>query len=260
MPITTQIGSLPYCSAGKAVEYSLRHGIPFLPELPGLGDSMLSYIQNPGKLSCLSEFKKHTYGTVKVQCIGPATLLGAEFEDKEKNIKWQYSEEEVKLQICTHLDAIFDGLNAKEIILFLDEPALGQSGVNYESIWNEIFFYFNAGKGIQFLRGIHVCNITDFDRLFMAGIDIISFDASLYDITLYDKYHDFRQKGGRIAWGISKPEDIRDFKAGDLITMPCGLGGMNRETGKPYTEDECESALEMLVKAAASHKRQPQAI
>ena len=59
MAIVTQIGSLPYDSVEKAVEYSLRHDIPFLPELPLLGDSMIKYINTPGKLSCLSEFKKH---------------------------------------------------------------------------------------------------------------------------------------------------------------------------------------------------------
>lgn len=31
--IITQIGSLPYEDIGEAVEYSLRHDIPFLPEL-----------------------------------------------------------------------------------------------------------------------------------------------------------------------------------------------------------------------------------
>lgn len=252
MAIVTQIGSLPYDSVEKAVEYSLRHDIPFLPELTKLGDAMTSYIQNPGKLSCLDEFKRHSYDIVKVQCIGPATLLFAEFED-EKGIKWQYNEEEAKLQICTHLNAILSGLNAKETIVFLDEPALGQSGINYESIWEEIFSYINEAKGINVLKGIHFCQLTDFDRLFKANIDIISFDASLYDITIYPKYLDFRQKKGRIAWGISHIEDIADFHKGDLITMPCGISGMNRETGKPYTEDECEKALEMLVKAKGKY-------
>ena len=39
--IVTQVGSLPYDDVDKAVEYSLRHDIPFLPELPKLGDAML---------------------------------------------------------------------------------------------------------------------------------------------------------------------------------------------------------------------------
>lgn len=233
MAIVTQIGSLPFDSVETAVEYSLRHDIPFLPELPKLGDSMIEYIKAPGKLSCLDEFKKHSYDIAKIQCIGPATLV----------LTGKYNEEEAVLQIYTHIDSILKGLNAKETILFLDEPALGHSGIDYEKKWEEIFSCFNVTKGI------HVCGLADFDRLFRADIDIISFDASLYDITIYPKYPDFRQKGGRVAWGISRLEDINDFHKDDLITMPCGLGGMNRETGKAYTEDECEKALEMLVKA-----------
>jgi hypothetical protein len=83
--IVTQIGSLPYDDVGKAVEFSLRHDIPFLPELPKRGDAMMDYIKNPGKLSCLDTFKKRTEGrpAVKVQCIGPATLILAGYSEDE---------------------------------------------------------------------------------------------------------------------------------------------------------------------------------
>jgi len=243
----TQIGSLPYDSAEKAVEYSLRHDIPFLPELPKLGDAMTSYIQNPGKLSCLEEFKKHSYDIVKIQCIGPATLSFTDYYDEEQNIKRPYTDKEMVDHITFHIGATLYGLNAKETIVFFDEPVLGQAGFNYEEIWGKIFNKFNV------IKGVHVCGLTDFDRLFKADIDIISFDASHYDLTIYDKYLDFRQKGGRIAWGISNADDITDFHKGDLITMPCGLGGMNIKTGKPYTEEECENALEMMVKARGKY-------
>ena len=75
--IVTQIGSLPYDNVEQAVEFSLKHDIPFLPELPKLGDAMLDYIKNPGRMSCLDTFKRKTDGfdTVKVQCVGPATLV-----------------------------------------------------------------------------------------------------------------------------------------------------------------------------------------
>src|SRR3989338_1455945 len=72
--IVTQVGSLPLEDVGEAVAYSLKHDIPFLPELPKRGDAMLEYIKSPGKLSCLAEFKKHKFDTVKIQCVGPATL------------------------------------------------------------------------------------------------------------------------------------------------------------------------------------------
>ena len=59
--IVTQIGSLPYDDVEQAVEYSLRHDIPFLPELPKLGDAMLEYAKEPGKLSCLRRFQERPW-------------------------------------------------------------------------------------------------------------------------------------------------------------------------------------------------------
>ncbi len=73
--IITQIGSLPLSDPKKAVEYSLQHDIPFLPELPLLGEGMLSYIRRPGSLVCLGEFKRHEFVTVKVQAVGPAIFI-----------------------------------------------------------------------------------------------------------------------------------------------------------------------------------------
>jgi len=73
--IITQIGSLPLTDPKKAVAYSLQHDIPFLPELPLLGEGMLSYIRRPGSLACLGEFKRHKFATVKVQAVGPAIFI-----------------------------------------------------------------------------------------------------------------------------------------------------------------------------------------
>lgn len=241
MEIITQIGSLPYDSVEKAMEYSLKHDIPFLPELPKLGDAMMKYIQNPGKMSCLEEFKKHSYELVKVQCVGPATLIS----DPEL----KYDESEAVDRASRHINAIFSGLNAKEAILFLDEPSIGNAGFDFQLLWEAIFSSITAPFKVY--KGVHTCGNMDWDKLFAAGIDIISFDASRYGHYLISspKYNGFRQKGGRIAWGISNPEDIKDFREGDLITMPCGLGGMNLATGKKYSAKECENALEIMVKA-----------
>lgn len=224
MAIITQIGSLPYDSIEKAVAYSLRHDIPFLPELPKLGDSMLDYIKNPGNMSCLSEFKKHPYSKVKIQCVGPVTLAQSGYE-----------EDEAIARIYSHVNAIITGLKAKETILFLDEPALGHAGFEYRHLWDAIFSSFNVTKGI------HVCGNMDWDKMMNVNIDIISFDASQFDLTIYPKYKAFREKNGKIACGISKLEDIKDYQKGDLITLPCGLG--------TKTIEEAEKGLELLLKA-----------
>ena len=219
--VITQIGSLPLEDVGEAVAYSLKHEIPFLPELPKRGDAMLEYIKQPGKLSCLKEFKKHKFETVKIQCVGPATLMLAGYKEDDA-IKRSYE----------HISRIIDGLEASEIILFLDEPALGHSGVNFAQAWEALFSSFNVR------RGVHTCGNMDWDRLFDSGIEIISFDASKYDLSKYSKY----RSGKKIAWGAEKIEDVKDFKEGDLLTLPCGMGS------PMYKPEDCEKNLKKLQK------------
>ena len=178
--IITQIVSLPYEDIGEAVEYSLKHDIPFLPELPKRGEYMLDYIKNPGKLSCLNEFKKHRYTIVKIQCVGPGTLTVNRYNEKEA-VKRAYE----------HISNILDGLNAEEIILFLDEPALRKVRFNYKKLWEPLFNSFDV------IPGVHICGNMNWSELFDSDIKIISFDASQYNITNYSKYRNKKI----IAWG-----------------------------------------------------------
>lgn len=220
----TQIGSLPLVDAKAAVRYSLEHDIPFLPELPRLGDAMLSYIKAPGKLSCLEEFKRHRFEVAKVQVVGPATLILA-----------GYPAEEAVLRVYRHLEVILDGLRAEEVIVFLDEPALGQAGFSHEELWEEVFADFPV------TRGVHVCGNMQWDLLLSSStVEIISFDASRYDITLY-----YPRRGKRIAWGITAPSQIKDFQPGDLITPPCGLAP------PAYSAADLPAVLELLRRAAS---------
>lgn len=223
--IVTQIGSLPYDDVEKAVDFSLRHDIPFLPELPKLGDAMLEYIKNPGQLSCLETFKKRVSGRdmVKVQCIGPATLVLS-----------GYAEDEAVERTYQHISALLDGLEVSDIIVYLDEPALGQAGFDFKALWAPLFGSFNA------TFGVHVCGNMNWDELFACDIGIISFDASQYDITKYPKY----RNGKRISWGVKAKENVRDFRRGDLITQPCGMGP------KFFTTDDCEEKLKDMLKIA----------
>jgi len=230
--VITQIGSLPYEDVDLAVEYSLKHDIPFLPELPKRGDAMFDYIKNPGKLSCLDAFKKHEYDTVKVQCIGPATLT----------LFGYYDENDAMLRAYEHIQSIMDGLKAKEVILFLDEPALGNAGFEYKQLWEPLF------EGFDVVSGVHVCGGMDWDKLLDSNIDIISFDASRDDITIYPKYIPKYRKSKRIAWGVEEKEHVRDFKKGDLITLPCGIGS------PVYKVADCDKKLEKLVRIAKEIK------
>lgn len=219
--VTTQIGCLPYDNVDEAVEYSMRHDIPFLPELPKLGDAMMDYIENPGNMSCLDLFRKKVSGgkTVKIQCVGPATLiLGG------------YDRDDAFSRAYQHIDALVSDLNVENIILFLDEPALGQAGFDYLELWSPLFESFDV------TRGVHVCGNMNWDELFASEVDIISFDASKFDITKYPGY----RSGKRIAWGVEAAEDVRDFQDGDLVTPPCGMGP------KFFNTDDCETVFGKL--------------
>ena len=220
----TQIGSLPFTDVDRAIAYSLKHDVPFLPELTALGDAMMHYIRNPGALSCLEAFKRNRFDVVKVQCVGPATLL-----------QNGYEEDDALSRIYRHIEAILDGLEAEETILFLDEPALGYAGFDYRRLWTPLFASFPV------VRGVHVCGNMQWDQLFDAEIEIISFDAAKYDIT---KYYDSRN-GKRIAWGIERPANVADYRPGDLITLPCGM------PHRAYTEERAIERFETLREAAA---------
>ena len=219
----TQIGSLPFTDVDAAVRYSLQHDIPFLPELTALGDGMTEYIKNPGTLTCLKAFKARRFEAVKIQCIGPATL-----------IQGKYDEDDAVMRVYQHVEAILDGLQAEEIILFLDEPSLGYVGFDFVRLWEPIFSSFPV------TRGVHTCGNMQWDQLFAAPIDIISFDASMFDIK---KYYADRQ-GKRIAWGITDVSQVTDYQPGDLITGPCGLPHLTND--EPAAHDR----LAMLKRAA----------
>ena len=219
--VTTQIGCLPYDDIDKAVEYSLQHDIPFLPELSKLGDAMMDYIERPGNMSCLDTFKERVSGrkTVKVQCVGPATLILA-----------GYDQDDAFSRAYQHIDAVIDGLNVENVILFLDEPALGHAGFDYRQLWSPLFESFDVTSGV------HVCGNMNWDELFGSEIEIISFDASKFDITRYPGY----RNGKRIAWGVEAAEDVKDFQEGDLLTPPCGMGP------KFFNTFDCETVLGRL--------------
>jgi len=225
--MVTQIGSLPFADVERAIAYCLEHEIPFLPELTSQGDAMMNYVKEPGRLSCLKAFKRHRFDVVKIQCVGPATLLQSGYE-----------EDDAVSRIYLHIESILDGLEAEETILFLDEPALGYVGFDYQRLWEPLF------KSFKVVRGVHVCGNMQWDQLLEAKIDIVSFDASKYDITKY-----YASRGAtKIAWGIEAVKHARDVIAGDLITLPCGM------PHKAYSEDQADQRLDLL-REASSHIR-----
>jgi hypothetical protein len=214
--IITGVGTLPFTDPKEAVDHVMKYDIPFLPELTKLDESMEKYLKGTGIMSSAEHFAQHSFEMAKMQCVGPVTAMN-----------FGLSEDEATLNIIGHISRHLNYINAKKIILFLDEPVLGHSGLPFERMWENIFEEFDV------IRGIHTCGNMMWDKLFNAQIEIINFDASQYDIT---RYYESREK--KIAWGVQKREDIKDWRSGDLITSPCGLNG--------YTVSECESILQNL--------------
>jgi len=216
--IITGIGSLPFTDAEAAVDHVMKYDIPFMPELTNSGESMNNYLLRAEPLSAAKYFAEHKFEWAKLQCVGPVTAMNMGF-----------SEEEATLRIIDHISKHLKFIDAKKIILFLDEPVLGYSGLQFSKMWNNVFEEFDV------IRGVHTCGNMLWDQLFSADIDIINFDASQYDITRY-----YEQREKRIAWGVQKFEDIKDWKAEDLITTPCGLA--------QYSIEESEQILDNLKK------------
>jgi hypothetical protein len=212
----TQNGSLLYRNPDLAVEYSLRHGIPFLPELTKLREDIdyLKESRNVGKMSCLKKFKEYEYDIVKVQCIGPGTLTTRGVEENES-----------MLRTTEHAKNILYGLNAREIIFFIDDPAFGYADFDFENLWKHFIEEIKSELKVPYHIGVHCCKAANWDIIFKSNfIDILSTNTSLCNITEYSEYRQYRKRGGKISWGIEKESDVIDWKAGDLITAPCGLG------------------------------------
>ena len=129
------------------------------------------------------------------------------------------------------ISRILDGLGAERKIVFLDEPKLIDVDFSYRALWEVLFYDFDVEKGV------HTCGEAKLDELFDSDIDIISFDASRYDITECKNYRNEK----RIAWGVQELEDVRDFHKGDLLTLPCGM------SHSKYKVDDCEINLEKLI-------------
>ena len=229
IPITG-IGSLPYTSVECAIGFSLRHSIPFLPELPGLGDSMVG--DDDGILRspvCLSKFKENSFPRVKMQSVGPVTLFRTDRYD---------SFDDAIFATYEHVKSLLDGLCADEVILFLDEPGLDMLPfeLDYELAWSSVFDEFDVTSGI------HTCGNTDWERLVKSGVKIISLDATKINLPVL--FPEYRKYEVLASWGIQQISDIGEFQKGDLLTHPCGM------SPEWYTVSDCEMVLKNLKSIA----------
>ena len=238
---TTLIGGLPHYNVKEAVDLSSLLDILCIPELKLRGDDIFSPLKKPGESSCLYEVKKRIIDKkidiTKIQGPGPVTAI--KFGGYDGDIYFQ--------NIYKHFEkvitALKDGNEKLKIMAFADEPSLFLVDFDFNyKVLHEDWLTLVKSLGAD-ITGVHSCgDLTDkielrrFDALFESEFDIISVDASKYDITRYPLFRNDKM----IAWGIDFGKDIfgdelkfrnidevleyliKYARKGDLLTLPCG--------------------------------------
>lgn len=245
--LTTMIGSLPFDSIDEAVEYSLAHDIPAVPELPKLDGDMFSCLKR-GRMPaayewfCLEAARKGVK-KVKIQGAGPVTLM----------VHGGISENEAVNKIQDYIKSLLSCLTfADTIYVCFDEPAIGifdpldrlYSNVNrlYPNVIRRTMGAVFSSKGL--IPMIHSCNdVSDrigyFDDM---SFKVVSFDATKYNVkyaggSLRAEYWKFREKGGVLCFGaVSIMEGFgvsqfspSDAREGDMISHSCGFGDLSAD-------------------------------
>lgn len=211
----TGIGSLPHDSVIKAVAYSLRHDLPFLPQMTGLGERMISQVLNKNELSkkyqalqlFTEKILEKNISQFKIQLAGPETCGTSELLIIE--------------QINSFLE-FFDKYKLRPII-FIDEPVLTLKSDHLKKVFIEL-------KNLGVNSGLHSCAQFEWEKIECLETTYISFDLNLIkqpEITSKIKIAGF------------PPFITKEFNySGEWISSSCGLAS--------YTEKDCETILRNL--------------
>ena len=209
---TVGIGSLPHRSVLNAVNYSLKHDLPFLPQMTSLGERMipqvLANIEMTEKYQALTLFTEKLLekkvSTFKIQLAGPETC------NVENKI--------IMREINSFLN-YFDQFNLRPII-FIDEPIITLKTEQLKNIFSEL-------TNLQIISGLHSCAKFNWDKVENMNFDFLSFDAQ---ITI-----PMKQTKKNLITGIP-PFSKEKFQVnGTWISSSCGLAR--------YSEDDCEKIL-----------------
>ncbi|MDD4858789.1 MAG: methionine synthase [Dehalococcoidales bacterium] len=172
---------------------------------------------------------------------------------------------------------------SSKTITFLDEPYMSAYGSSasagaFASPEKVVALLEEVLGGIKGLKGIHCCGNTDWSVLLKTSMDILSFDAYHFAISLSlytDGIKKFLDRGGTVAWGIvpdssealmgetvaslqdrleeamapftRKGVPFKQLITQGLLTPSCGLATL--------TEDSAELALALLADLSAKIRR-----
>jgi methionine synthase II (cobalamin-independent) len=97
-------------------------------------------------------------------------------------------------------------------IICIDEPYLSSIGSAFTPVSRELVTKLigEVMGGIEGIKGVHCCGNTDWSILLETSIDILSFDAYNYSLSLSlysDGVKGLMERGGSVAWGIVPNEE-----------------------------------------------------
>lgn len=221
----TGIGSLPYLSVSKAMEWSFHCDIPYLPELIQLS-AQESLIQLAYTLSqsrkiksplhvCYEPFLKEIKscsGLFKVQLPGIMTA--------QKIIKDPLFESKYYIQNIISYLCAFEELQ-RPWILTLDEPLIEKDDfLKYEFFLKELRGFFP-----NCFFGIHICNTHAWEKI---TCDI--FDYYFVDMILNPNINLLQIAPEKIVAGIIGTQTSEQGEPqGQIISPTCGLGTLSSQ-------------------------------
>lgn len=203
----TGIGSLPHSNIEDAIEYSLKHDLPFFPQILSIHGNMISQLKNL-KFDHIKLFTERAklagHKTIKVQLAGPNT----------SNLSISHYE--------TAFDKITSVIKDLNIVIFIDEPIL-----NHNKELNKLVA---LAKNTFYKIGVHCCNKLDEENISLLNelnLDIISYDAILNP----GLENQFSCK--EIALGCISTEDTTEILSKNskvsYLSATCGLALSQRD-------------------------------
>ncbi len=215
--LTTGVGSVPFLDLSEAIRYSFLHTIPFLPQMPKLGEDMILPLISHEKLDkncpCLRAFQerleKENKTFFKIQLASPDTV-----ETYSKNFSFNFYQKKVD-----ELLSIFTKISDEFIFIF-DAPLFSK---NHKKTLLEVSRIKKKFSNI--LIGIHCCgfkeNFSDLKEL-SNKFDILSLPAS--------QSFSFP----KLIYGISPKnqnqiKDLNTEKKKIIVSSECGLANYSRK-------------------------------
>jgi len=233
---TTGIGSLPFSDIDEAIDYSFKHEIPYLPQLPKLCPSEFMIHKTLGNLVDQRDQKSSSHSniaeliegkflqrlqsspveTVKLQFCGPITAI-AYLENQGEVIDASLLTK-VEKCIVESVHQLTGKLSSTGVssIVFLDEPGVNrvthifkEYGIN---LWDGLSRVLAAIRGSGVKTGVHCCCECDWGSLLDRRMDYLSFDMGLSIQSLFSsrrQLHGHLKRGGQLSLGVIPTDPTR---------------------------------------------------